>query len=1359
MENQVLSKDQPLPPSLLAMRLNWDVFLSFRGGDTSDNFTSELYSALCRSGVRTFMNNDGRRGGDEIDTSLIEAIHDSAASIAVISPGYADSHRCLEELARLFECRKLVVPVFYRVNPSHVRKHSGPFGDAFRVLERKYSDERVGRWKRALNMAGERSGQVLAENSDESHAIKMIVERISTELSRIPIHVTAYPVGLDSRRDEVINKLNLQSNDVQFLGIHGHPGIGKTTLAKAVFSRLVASFKRRCFISNFKETLEKEGVLVIQKKLIFDLSLQEQCLVEDESFGKSALKSIFHDNQVLVVLDDVVSADQLLERIGIQRKGFTEGSRIITTSRDKDILLSFAPDELYEAKELLESEALELFSYHAFRRKEPTKELWSLSNEIVSLTGRLPLAIEVFGSVLLDKRTKGEWKNSLEKLKRIRPSNLQDVLKLSYDELDDKHKCIFLDISCLFVQVGMKRVDAIDILNGCGFTAEDAVQLFMKKSLLKITRDDILWMHDQLRDMGRQIVIEQGVDNLGNRSRLWNYPDVLSVLKNNTGTDKVRGIILDTGRKRLMVTSRTSSLLNVWRNFNSYGSEDSDINKRSFQTLAKLKLLQISGVEFIGDLNYIHMPAELRWLKWKECPWKSLPSSLPQDIRVLDLSESKLECLWSSKWMFCSNNQVKNLMVLNLSNSYHLTSIPDLSGLCSVRKLILEGCIKLNKIHESLRHMTSLIHLNLRRCTTLTELPRDISGLKCLEELILSDCSALGRLPCDFESQESLRELHLDHTAVSELPNLLKLTSLELMSLNHCIKLKHLPEDIGTMCSLKTLSLSGSSIQELPDSIGLLENLGQLRLEHCSLLKGIPNSIGKLMSLSQLRLTRTYISELPDSCCSLPNLKSLSVANCSLHTLPASIGGLSSIVELHLDGSKIQKLPDEIGSLKVIQTLQMRNCTSLRALPESFGNLFSLSVLNLEDTSIIELPESIGSLENLIRLRLNRCKSLRVLPCTFGGLKSLCHLYMEETGITELPESIGMLSKLEILKMKRKPHLGGDDDTHHKSPQLAELPTSFGNLSLLQEFDARAWNICGRIPENFKMLSSMETLNLGHNSFHSLPSDLRCLLVLKNLLVPHCQNLELLPPLPSGLIVLNAANCSTLSCIPDLSNLAKLEELEFTGCNKLQDVTGLEHLRSLRRVYMAGCDASGSAIRKRLGKAAYEKLSYLAIPGSQIPNWFSEDPVVFSSCVNSALESVMIGVVLSVKTGSMDDTLPYSPLTAVQVKIWRRGDGKPIFSKVLSLKAMPKTYEDQLYLCRFKGFHPLVSLLEDNDKVEVGLIPARAGSIELRRCGIYLVYENDDGYVGNEDLLEYEEQSVSQKLARFFHSMDKCLLP
>ena len=162
--------------------------------------------------------------------------------------------------------------------------------------------------------------------------------------------------------------------------------------------------------------------------------------------------------------------------------------------------------EFYEVKELDSSESLQLFSYHALRREKPTGTFLDLSKQIVSLTGGLPLALEVFGSFLFDKRRQKEWEDALQKLKQIRPHNLQDVLMISFNGLDEQEKCIFLDIACLFVKMRMRREDAIDILRGRGFNAEIAVSVLTAKSLIKFSEDNILWMHDQVRDMGRQIV-------------------------------------------------------------------------------------------------------------------------------------------------------------------------------------------------------------------------------------------------------------------------------------------------------------------------------------------------------------------------------------------------------------------------------------------------------------------------------------------------------------------------------------------------------------------------------------------------------------------------------------------------------------------------------------------------------------------------------------------------------------------------------------------------------------------------------------------------------------------------------------
>ena len=149
----------------------------------------------------------------------------------------------------------------------------------------------------------------------------------------------------------------------------------------------------------------------------------------------------------------------------------------------------------------------------------------------------------------------------------------------------------------------------------------------------------------------------------------------------------------------------------------------------------------------------------------------------------------------------------ENLMVMNLSRCYKLDAIPDLSGNHALEKLILVGCKKLTKIHESLGNLSTLLHLNLRECSNLIEFPTDISGLKNLEILILSNCAKLKELPTNIGSMKSLKELLVDNTAIAKLPeSIFRLTKLEKIDLNHCQLLRRLPNCIGKLSSLKELS-------------------------------------------------------------------------------------------------------------------------------------------------------------------------------------------------------------------------------------------------------------------------------------------------------------------------------------------------------------------------------------------------------------------------------------------------------------------------------------------------------------------------------------------------------------------------
>ena len=141
---------------------NYDVFLSFRGEDTRKNFTGHLYKALCDQGFNTFIDNDLQRG-EKISLELLKTIKLSMISIVVFSKNYASSTWCLNELVQIFECRskgQLVLPIFYKVSPSEIRKQDGEFGIALAKHEEKFKDdiEKVQRWRTTLTEAANLSG-------------------------------------------------------------------------------------------------------------------------------------------------------------------------------------------------------------------------------------------------------------------------------------------------------------------------------------------------------------------------------------------------------------------------------------------------------------------------------------------------------------------------------------------------------------------------------------------------------------------------------------------------------------------------------------------------------------------------------------------------------------------------------------------------------------------------------------------------------------------------------------------------------------------------------------------------------------------------------------------------------------------------------------------------------------------------------------------------------------------------------------------------------------------------------------------------------------------------------------------------
>ena len=142
-----------------------DVFLNFRGKDTRNNFTDHLYRALEGKRIKTFKDDTKLEPGNPISLKLLDAIEKSRIAVVILSKNYASSTWCLEELVKILECMEegglTVLPIFYHVDPSHVRNQKRSFAEAFAEHENRLQKEQVEIWRKALRDVAKLSGKTL----------------------------------------------------------------------------------------------------------------------------------------------------------------------------------------------------------------------------------------------------------------------------------------------------------------------------------------------------------------------------------------------------------------------------------------------------------------------------------------------------------------------------------------------------------------------------------------------------------------------------------------------------------------------------------------------------------------------------------------------------------------------------------------------------------------------------------------------------------------------------------------------------------------------------------------------------------------------------------------------------------------------------------------------------------------------------------------------------------------------------------------------------------------------------------------------------------------------------------------------